>query len=200
MGREAIVQCQWAHQAGLCKVLLESNELIVRGELRRRVPMASLRDVSVNNDELQFTVDGCAVSISLGSALAERWAKALSTPPPSLAKKLGISPASRVLVLGEIQSKELDAAIVEAETTGAQDANLVIIPANNTHDLNLALNRLAKRPLNHVPLWIVYPKGSAGALGETSVREILRELGYVDTKVASVSSAFTALRFVRRGQ
>jgi len=200
MGREATVQCRWVEEAGLCKVLLESNELIVRGALRRRVPIATLRDVSVKNDELQFTVDGDAVSISLGSALAQRWAKAVSTPPPSLAKKLGISPASRLMVLGEIQSKELDAAVAEAETVDATDASLIIISVNNAHDLNLAVNRLAKRQSDATPLWVVYPKGPAGVFGETSVREVLRKRGFIDTKVASVSSALTALRFVRRGQ
>src|SRR5277367_6593962 len=111
MGREATVQCRWGQEAGLCKVLLETHELIVRGEVRRRVPIASLRDVSVAKEELRFKVDGDAVSLSLGPALSPRWAKAIATPPPTLATKLGISSISRLKILGEIDSEELEAAV-----------------------------------------------------------------------------------------
>ena len=93
MGREATVQCRWAEESGLCKVLLESHELIVRGGLRRRVPISLLKDVSVENENLRFRVGDEAVSFSLGSQLAQRWAKAIATPPPSLAMKFGISRA-----------------------------------------------------------------------------------------------------------
>ena len=117
MGREATIQCRWAHEAGLCKVLLETHELIVRGALRRRVLIANIREVSVENEELQFRVDGDAVSLSLGSALAQRWAKAIAKPPPSLASKLGISSTTRLKILGEIDSEELQAAIAETAST-----------------------------------------------------------------------------------
>ena len=48
------------------------------------------------------------------------------------------------------------------------------------------------------PLWIVYEKGADSAVGETAVRTTLREQGFVDTKIASVSAKLTALRFVKR--
>ena len=49
-----------------------------------------------------------------------------------------------------------------------------------------------------VPLWVVYTKGKNGPLGEAAVRAMLRERGLIDLKVAAVSSALTALQFVRR--
>ncbi len=199
MGREATVQCRWANEAGLCKVLLETHDLIVRGALRRSVPIANLRDVSVQNDELHFSVNGDPVSLALGSTLAQRWAKAIATPPASLASKLGISSTSRLKILGEIEGDELMTAIAESASTDGNGANLILASVKTPLDLEHALARLPKRPAELVPLWIVYPKGNVGGFGETSVRETLRRRGFIDTKVASVSSRLTALRFIWRG-
>ncbi len=200
MGREATVQCRWAQEAGLCKVLLETRELIVRGAFRRRVPLANLRDVAVENEELRFKVDGEAVSFSLGSTLAQRWAKAIAKPPPSLASKLGISSASRLKLLGEIDSEELVTAVAEAAATDGKAANLIVASVTTPLELDLALARLPKRPSDLAPIWIVYPKGGVNGFGETSVREALRHRGFIDTKIASVSPKLTALRFIWRGQ
>ncbi len=199
MGREAAVECQWAEEFGLCKVLLESHELIVRGAFHRRVPIASLTDVSVRSEELLFRVGEERVSLHLGSALAQRWAKAIATPPPSLAKKLGISGDSHLLLLGEIDSEHLMSAIAEAGTVDGKSADLIVASVKTSHDLDLALNRLPKRQSGIPPLWIVYPKGSKNNFGESSVRAILRKRGFMDTKVASISPELTALRFIKRG-
>jgi hypothetical protein len=66
-------------------------------------------------------------------------------------------------------------------------------------DLEHAINRLPKSPSDLVPLWIVYPKGGINGFGETAVRETLRQRGFIDTKIASVSPQLTALRFIWRG-
>lgn len=126
MGREATVQCRWAEEVGICKVLLETHDLIVRRALRHRVPIAQLRNVSLVNEELRFYVGGDAVSFWLGSGLAQRWAKAIATPPPSLANKLGISRTSRLQLLGEIESQELKVAIAEAATTNSRATDLIL--------------------------------------------------------------------------
>jgi hypothetical protein len=62
--------------------------------------------------------------------------------------------------------------------------------------LHAALRDAKTQLLKGVPIWMVYPKGKGHAIGETVVRELLRENGMMDTKVASVSSKFTALRFI----
>jgi hypothetical protein len=199
MGREATIQCRWANESGLCKVLLETNELVVRGDIRRRVPIAQLTDVLVENEELHFTVDGNPVSFALGTALAQRWAKAIATPPPSLATKLGISAGSRLWLLGEVECEELKTAIDQASSTNGTKADLILASVKTSLDLEDALTRLPKHQSDLPPLWIVYPKGTVHGFGETSVRENLRRRGFIDTKIASVSSALTALRFIWRG-
>ena len=72
------------------KALLETTELIVRGEIRKRIPFRDLQDLRVEHGKLCFTTGGDAVALFLGEAPSQAWAKAISTPP-TLAKKLGIS-------------------------------------------------------------------------------------------------------------
>ena len=200
MGREATVQCQWAEETARCTVLLESSGLILRGGLRRRAPLSRLREISVDGEHLRFRVGEDRISLSLGSDLARRWAKALTTPPPSLSGKLGISAASRLLLVGEVECDELKAAIAQAGAVSGEGANLVLACVKTRADLDRAFDRFPKHPARVPPVWIVYPKGKNGAIGESTVREVLRNRGFVDTKVASISEKLTALRFVdRRG-
>jgi hypothetical protein len=195
MGREATAHCQWAHESGTCKVLIETRELILRGDLRRRVPLSQLSDLSVHEDQLRFRVDQDQVALHFGPKLAQRWAKALTAPPPTLAKKLSISPESRLLILGKAESPELKAAIAQGRTSVNGEADLILAVVNTTRDLDLALGQL---PANPPPLWIVHPKGPTSNIGELAVLETLRQRGFTDTKVASVSPQFTARRFIKR--
>ena len=201
MGRETSAHCQWAQESGFCKVLLETNEVILRGSLRRRIPRSNLRDVSVEEELLRFRVGEDAVSLHLGSELAEKWAKALLTPPPSLAMKLGISRSSKLLLLGEIESEELKAAVAEASNAedGAddQEADLIVAQVKSLHDLDMAMYQLS-RSSSVPPIWVVYPKKAASGIGGNAIRETLRGRGFIDTKVASVSAECTALRFIQR--
>lgn len=198
MGREATCHCQWAYQAGVCKVLLESSELIVRGPISRRTPLGSLAQVSVEADQLRFRVGADQVSLTLGAVQAKSWAKKIATPPPTLAAKLGISPQSNLLIVGDCADEELKAAVEIAATAKSKNPDLILAHVKTADDLNHALDLYAKIP-SHPPIWIVYPKGPNKPIGETEIRDTLRRENFVDTKVASVSAILTALRFVRRG-
>jgi hypothetical protein len=197
MGREANCQCRWAGEAASCKVLLETHELIVRGPIRRRALISSLTHVSVEGGQLLFRVEGQDVVLSLGSGLAQRWAKAIATPPPSLATKLGISSASRLLVMGELEARELKTAIAEAVTAEGKEVTLILAIVKTMKDLNYMLNSYSAYPSNP-PIWIIYAKGPNKVLTESEIRNTLRHEGFIDTKVASVSSTLTALRFIKR--
>jgi len=41
-------------------------------------------------------------------------------------------------------------------------------------------------------------KGPGKLIGETEIRTLLRQEGFIDTKVASVSASLTALRFIKQ--
>jgi hypothetical protein len=194
MGREATCHCKWGADEGDCKVLLEGRELILRSGLRRRVSLSAMSDVAAAGSKLVFTVGQDHVELGLGPEAAQRWAKAIQTPPPSLAGKLGISRTTRLAVVGKIQSEELEEAVSEAAPAKGKDADLVLLCVNSQSELQqyFAVETYT------APLWIVYPKGANSEVKESDLRDLLRGRGFIDTKVASVSARLTALRFAKR--
>ena len=165
MGREATCHCKWGDEQGDCKVLLEGAELILRLGIRRRVPVSSLTGVSAVGENLVFRAGQDRVQLRLGREVAERWLKAITTPLPSLAAKLGISSTTRLMVLGDVQSEELKAAIAEAGSVGGKEVDLVLICVNSQSELSPALRQCFEDETRSAPLWIVYPKG-AGQRGQ----------------------------------
>lgn len=197
MGREATCHCKWGDEEADCKVLLEGSELILRLGIRRRVPVSSLVGVSVRGGKLAFRVGPDSVELRLGPDVAQRWAKAIATPPPSLATKLGISSTTKLHVIGKIESEELNVAVAEAGAIGAREANLSLICGTTQSQMDHALAQWFKGETCSAPLWIVYPKGPKSEVKESALRELLRSRGFIDTKVASVSAKLTAIRFNR---
>jgi hypothetical protein len=198
MGREATCHCKWGDEQGDCKVLLEGAELIFRQGIRRRVPLSALTGMAAVGENLVFHAGPDRVQLRLGPEVAQRWLKAIKTPPPSLAGKLGISQTTRLLVLGDVESEELKAAIAEAGSLTGKGVDLVLICVNSESEMRPMLTEWFELGTCGSPVWIVYPKGPASPLKESAVRELLRSLGFIDTKVASVSAKLTALRFARR--
>jgi hypothetical protein len=195
MGREATCHCRWGDEEGDCKVLLESGELILRLGLRRRVPLSSLAGVSARGGKLVFRVGQDPVELRLGPEVAQRWAKAIATPLPSLASKLGISRTTKLLVFGNTESEELKAAIAEAGAVDGSEANLALICASSRSGLDHSLAQWFKGKTCSGPLWIVHPKGAQSEVKGSALRELLRSRGFIDTKIASVSAKLTAIRF-----
>ncbi len=193
MGRELICNVRWGDATSSGKVLLESTELIVRGPLRRRVPISALEGVSVQGDDLAFRVDGSPVSLHMGASAAEKWARAIAKPAPTLPAKLGISLTTHLLAVGEGLVPEVQAAIAEAGSVNGGDANLALICVSSPADLEAGIAQIKS-----LPVWIVYPKGPGRPVNESLVRQSLRERGYIDIKVASVSTELVALRFQKR--
>jgi hypothetical protein len=72
MGREATCKCDWAGTTAEVKVLLESTELIVRGDIRKRVPVRELQNVEARSGWLRFNTGGDQVQILLGAPAAEK--------------------------------------------------------------------------------------------------------------------------------
>jgi len=194
MGREATCHCKWGAEEGDCKVLLEGRELILRSGLRRRVSLSAMSGIAARGSKLVFTVGQDRVELGLGPEAAQRWAKAIQTPPPSLAGKLGISRTTRLSIVGNIQSEELKEALAEAAPASGKDVDLVLLCVNSQSELQQYLSAETYTS----PLWIVYPKGANSEVKESGLRDLLRSRGFIDTKVASVSATLTALRFVKR--
>lgn len=198
MGREAICKCDWAGVTAEVKVLLEPDEMIVRGDIRKRVPRAQLHEVKVQSDRLCFTVGREPVQLFLGSTAAVSWAKAIATPLPGLSRKLGITDRTIVRTIGSIHDDTLKSALAEAARISERGADLIVACVDTPESLRATLGEAKAQLLQGVPIWVVYAKGPGHSLNGSSIRSLLRTNGMMDTKVASVSAELTALRFSLR--
>lgn len=196
MGREAQCNAHVGAETAAVKALLESSGVILRGGIRRRYALADLQALQVAGEQLRFSAGGEAVALDLGNAEAARWLKKLSTPPPTLAAKLGIGPASPALVFGPLDDAALAEALQGARTRAAAKASCLVAVVFTAGELQAAVQLHATLPCP--ALWVVHPKGTAASLGDSHVRQTLRGLGYVDNKSTAVSAALTATRYTRR--
>jgi hypothetical protein len=200
MGREAICVCNWAGDTVEVKALLESNEVILRGAIRKRLPFRELQEVKAQSDRLCFTVGREPVQLFLGLSAAGKWAAAITSPPQSLAKKLGVTNKTVVRIIGTVRDRALNSALEEAARNSAGDADLpdlMVACVDTPESLHEALLQAKAQLAKSVPIWVVYPKGPGHPLNESMIRSLLRASGMMDTKVASVSTKLTALRFNR---
>lgn len=167
MGREANCTCIWAGKSADVKALLETHELILRGNLKKKVPMAGLKSVRVDGDDLCFKVGRESVSLALGSKDAASWAKKIATPPPSLKDKLGLKAGDKAFVIGSVTDRALAAALKGAVTTSAAEAKIAVAQVEEEKDLLKAIRACPKA----APIWIVHRKGKGADFGETPVRD-----------------------------
>jgi hypothetical protein len=119
----------------------------------------------------------------------------MTGPPVSLARKLGITNRTVVRTIGDARDESLKAALAEAARISDKDADLILACVDTPESLRATLQQAAKQLMNAVPIWMVYAKGPGHPLNESMIRSALRASGMMDTKVASVSSELTALRF-----
>ena len=198
MGREAICACLWSGAKTTVKALIEPPELILRGETRRKVPFAKMKQVRADGDWLRFTFKDESVAPKLGSGLAAKWAEALLKPPPTLAKKLGITPETTVRMIGPVDDAALKDALAGAKEVSQREGELIVARVDTPADLSAALRKAADQLKSGVPIWFIYRKGPGHPLNENHVRDSALARGIVDTKIAAVSAEFSALRFVKR--
>jgi hypothetical protein len=198
MGREAMCTCIRNHRENNVKALLEPPELILRGEVRRRIPLARMQSVHADGDLLRFTIENESFALSLGKPMAAKWAEALLKPPPTLAKKLGITPETTVHLIGSADDPALKSALTDAKGVSRRNGDLILARVDTPAHMQDALTNAADQLAAGVPIWLIYRKGPGHPLNENLVRTAALAAGIVDTKVAAVSAELSALRFVKR--
>jgi hypothetical protein len=192
MGKEADVHAEVGDAAGEVRALLERDELILRGEIRRRFPRAALQDVAVADGVLSFTGAGQLVRLHLGDAAAT-WHTAITTPPPSLRAKLGLDRGAKALLHGVCDDADLAAALDGMVTDDGTEAAMLIACITGPEDLAAA--EAVQAQYRRLPIWAVYPKGRSVSFGDSAIREKLRAHGFRDTKSCAVSARLTATRY-----
>jgi hypothetical protein len=189
MGREAEGHAVWRDAAGAVKALLEGDAIILRGEVRAKLPRSGLMDWRVDGEDLCLRFDGEPLVLTLGAKEAAAWVRALERPVPSLAAKLGVSGAARAWVIGGPPPEELAVAMAGAEAAGPGEASLIVAVLTGPGDLATALGAGQETGLR---VWCVHGKGKAAAVGDAAVRAAFRAAGWTDIKASAVSDGFSA--------
>jgi hypothetical protein len=197
MGRKALCACRCGAQAGEVKAVLETEEVILRGAVKRRIPIAAITDIRVVAESLHLVAGGEAVVLELGAVEATRWAKKLTTPPPPLRQKLGVGPDRLAYVVGKIAGTPLAEALAGACAAIPAGARVMVAVVRDEAELKRALATHAALPAG-ATIWVVYGKGRKAAFGENAVRAEMRGNGFIDTKVSGVSGELSATRYIRR--
>jgi hypothetical protein len=178
------------------KALLESDVLVLRGALSRKVSRKEISRARVVGEALQLTVAGEQLALSLGAEVAARWVQALQRAPASLGQKLGLVPGRRVHLVGPVESPEVQRALEESVRGPVSRAEVVLAQVKDEAGTVRAAEAHARAPAG-VPLWVVYGKGRGSPFGDGPVRAVLRARGLMDTKVAAVSETLSASRYHR---
>jgi hypothetical protein len=196
MGNEIVCSVRFGKQESEGKALLETSEVLFRGDFRLKIPFATIKSAKAAKGELRLqTADGLAV-FHLGPA-AEKWCDKI-LHPKSRIEKLGVKPGAKVSLLGEFDSEFLGevGALTKSVSKGkvVADSEWIFFAAESMPDL-AGLSKLSKSVKGATALWIVYPKGQK-QITENDVLAAGRKAGLKDVKVVGFSPTHTSLKFV----
>jgi hypothetical protein len=196
VGNEAACKVKFGKQQSEGKALLETSEILFRGDFRLKIPFSTIKSAKAVEGELRLqTAEGLAV-FHLGAA-AEKWCDKI-LHPKSRIEKLGVKPGAKVSLLGDFDAAFLTE--VKALTKSmskdkvATDTECIFFAADSKAEL-AALRKISKSMKGATALWIVYPKGQK-QITELDVLAVGREAGLKDVKVVGFSPTHTALKFV----
>jgi hypothetical protein len=196
VGNEANCKVQFGKQRSEGTALLETSEILFRGEFRLKIPFSTIKSAKALDGELRLrTAEGLAV-FHLGAA-AEKWRDKI-LHPRSRIEKLGVKPGAKVSLFGSfapdffMEIGGLTKSVSKGKV--AADSGWIFFAADSKEDLE-ALPKISKSMKGAAALWIVYPKGQKH-ITENDVLAAGREAGLKDVKVVGFSSTHTALKFV----
>jgi hypothetical protein len=196
MGREARCQARFKRESGEGRALLETDELIFRGDFRVNVPLREVSAVTVKDGVLALEWPGGRLALSLGRS-ADKWAEAIRNPK-TVVEKLGVRPGLRVVLVGRFETSfRTDVMNALGEKPGVKPvpgSDLVFVLLVHEGDED-KLGDLAPAIFPDGAIWAVYPRGRRD-LSEDTVRKAARALGLMDIKVVKVSEKHGALKLV----
>src|SRR6266705_3605617 len=103
MGNEVTCHVQFGKQQSEGKALLETSEILFRGEFRLKIPFSTIKSAKAVDGELHLQTAEGLTGFHLGSA-AEKWRDKI-LHPKSRIEKLGVKPGARVSLLGEFETE-----------------------------------------------------------------------------------------------
>jgi hypothetical protein len=194
MGAEIQCKAKFGKQSGEGRALLETNEILFRGEFRLKIPLKEIKSVKAVNDELRVRFTGGEATFAIGAA-AEKWAHKI-LHPKTVMEKLGVKEGTRVVVLNIANKgflKELSGRATVVTKLG-RGHETIFFGVESRGELK-RVPTLGKALAPAGGLWIVYPKGQK-EITEMDVITAGRAAGLKDVKVVGFSATHTALKFV----
>ena len=177
------------------RALLESGEIIFRGQTRVRIPFADVTSVEAHDGRLAVAFGGRSAIFEIGTA-APKWADKV-LHPKSLIDKLGVRPGSKVAVLGVDDDdflRQLCERTSDVSRRLRKACDLIFYRAETRDDLR-RLPRLEQSITRDGAVWVIHRKGTP-AIRDVDVIVAAKESGLVDTKVARFSETHSALKLV----
>jgi hypothetical protein len=206
MGNEMKCRVRSGTQEGEGKALLETSEIIFRGDFRLKIPFAAIRSAKAVNDELRLRTDEGLTVFELGAGTAEKWCDKI-LHPKSRIEKLGVKPGARVALIGfgkadeEFlkQLGEFTKAVKKVSKGGVTaDVEWIFFKAETQKELS-EIAEISMGMRGAAALWVVYPKGNPKGQGKITEGDVLaagRAAGLKDVKIVGFSATCTALKFV----
>jgi hypothetical protein len=192
MGNEALCRVEIGGESADAKALLETEEVIVRGALRAKIPFREAQDVVADGGVLRLRWNDRDVLIHVGKDAA-KWAEKIRNPK-SVADKLGVKAGQKVSIIGKVDEAFLVNADVDLSRRARNASDIIFYAANAREDLG-RLAGLRKSLAPDGALWVIRPKGG-GAITESDVMNAGKRAGLVDLKVVKFSETHTAEKFV----
>jgi DUF3052 family protein len=197
MGLEAATSVSFNGRRSAGKALLETNQLIFRGEFRLLIGFKEIEGLDAEDGVLVVRFPAGEARFELGAA-APKWAARIRNPPGRLAK-LGVKAGIKVGLAGAIEPELLEelavagAELLPEETE--ETADLFFYAVQDPADLDLI--PFIKGRINEAgAIWVVAPKGKGSPVKEAELLSAGRAAGLVDTKVVAFSATHTALKFM----
>jgi hypothetical protein len=190
MGNEARCRVEIDGQSADAKALLETDELIVRGGLRAKIPFREAQDVVAHDGVLQLRFSGSEYRLHLGPE-ASKWAEKIRNPK-SVLDKLGIKPGQVISLTGTLDPSFLGDH--PWSRTLAPSSDIIFLGASSRDELT-RLVELRKSLASNGAIWVIRPKG-VSAITEGDVMAAGKAAGLVDVKVVRFSDSHTAEKLV----
>jgi hypothetical protein len=195
MGLQAKCSASFEGKVSSGNALLESEQLIFRGDYRVVVPFKAIKRLSEAAGKLSIECTQGMLILDLGNE-ARKWEDKIKNPK-TLVDKLGVKRGMRVTVHKVDDSgflKALKEKGIEYQTKASKMSDMIFFQSDSIKELS-SVGALAESLAKNGTLWLVYPKGKK-EIKQEDVFKTGKLAGLVDVKVVSFSSTHTALKFV----
>lgn len=196
--RVKVVDAAGTREADVAAVLLETDDLIVRGEARVKVPRTSIESVTSRAGVVTVRSPTATVSLTLGAEAAAKWKTKLEEAPKLLIDKLDVKPTAKVWLWDVDDAtlrKQVKARAAEAvEGASASKCDVVFVDVASDAELP-RIDRAAKAIVDRGAIWVVHPKGKSG-VADVAIFAHAKSIGLTYTKVARISETHSAEKLV----